>query len=97
MFDVVIKFENLSCDKLTAKMTIDSEVSSINVVRDMAVKKLYEVAAVRDILFVKISCFKYYSGEDTYSGIYYRGMEFIDDYEFVGDITISVEDGGGCK
>lgn len=91
MFDVVIQFItfNSKGKRLAAKMTIDSKVSSIDVVRDIAIKRLYEIAAVKEICLVKISCIRYYGEDDVHSGVYYRGIEFMSDYEFVGDIRIS--------
>lgn len=90
MFDVKIDFINFNAkeERLTAKMTIDSKVSSMNVIRDIAIQRLYEIAAVKKICSVKISCFKYYGGDEIHSAVYYRGIEFMDDYEFVGDIKI---------
>ena len=90
MFDVVIQFINFNDEeeRLVAKMTIDSKVSSINVIRDIAIKRLYEIAAVKGICLVKISCIRYYGEDDIHSGVYYRGIEFMDNYEFVGDIRI---------
>lgn len=88
MFDVVIRFINFKGERLTAKISIESEVSSINVVRDIALKRLYEVASVQSVETVRISNFKWYAKKELPCGAYYKSIEFMDEYNFIGDVTI---------
>ena len=89
MFDVVIKYENFEGQKLVANMAIETNGSQpLSCIRDMALKRLYEVAAVAKILIMKIHAIKFYDGDDVHTSFYYKNIEFAVDYNFIGDIKI---------
>ena len=90
MFDVVIKYENFEGQKLIARMTIETTNGSpsMSCIRDMALKRLYEVAAVAKILIMKIHAVKFYNGDDVHTSFYYKNIEFTVDYNLIGDIKI---------
>lgn len=89
MFDVVIKYENFEGEKLVARMTIEANGSqTISCIRDMALKRFYEVAAVAKVLAVKVHATSFFSGDDVHTSFYYKNIEFANDYDFIGDIQI---------
>lgn len=87
--DFCIYYKNYSGEYLCARTSVDAEKTSIPWMRDIAIKRLCEVAEVAKIISVSVQATEYFDEANLQIPAYYKTIEMFGDYN-IGDICISV-------
>lgn len=87
--DFSIYYKNYSGEYLCARMSVDAEKTSIPWMRDIAIKRLCEVAEVAKIISVSAQATEYFDEAELDIPAYYKTIKMFGDYN-IGDIRISV-------
>lgn len=72
-------------------MSVDAEKTSIPWMRDIAIKRLCEVAEVAKIITVSVQATEFFDEANLKTPAYYKTIEMFGDYN-IGDIYISAFD-----